>query len=256
MKASELIKELIADRLSNWGDTVDTLKAGDPNSEIHRVATCLTATTDVIRAAAKWGADLIITHEPTYFDHQDNRGDDVITKKKYELLTETGITVYRLHDSMHFGGVDAIADGFLRCVKWDCDFDGSLHAVLHTPMTPLEIAEDIQNKTGLRHVRIIGAREGKVTKIGLFLGHRGNDVWMPFRSDDEELAIGGEFCEWHDGEAIRDAAMLGMQKTILLLGHAGSERDGMKALADDISAAHSDLEVQYFEGGELYTYTD
>lgn len=256
MKAYELINELIADRLRGWGDTVDTCKAGDPHREIHRVATCLTATADVIRAASEWGADLVITHEPTYFDHMDNREDDIVTERKYELLTSTGMTVYRIHDSMHFGGSDTIAEGFLRSMKWDCDFDGELHAVLHTPMTPLEMAEDIQNKIGLRHVRIIGAREEKVTKVGLFLGHRGNEAWRPFRSDDVEIAIGGEFCEWHDGEAIRDAAMLGMQKTILLLGHAGSERDGMKAMAEDIAAAHSELDVKYFECGELYTYTD
>ena len=242
MKAFELINELIADRLDGWGDTVDTCKAGDPDREIHRVATCLTATCDVIRAAAEWGADLLITHEPTYFDHMDNREDDIITAKKYELLISTGMTVYRIHDSMHFGGTDTIGEGFLRSMKWDCDFDGELHALLRTPMSPLEMAEDIQNKIGLRHVRIIGARDGMVTKVGLFLGHRGNEAWRPFRSDDVE--------------AIRDAAMLGMQKTILLLGHAGSERDGMKAMAEDIAAAHGELDVKYFECGELYTYTD
>ena len=58
------------------------------------------------------------------------------------------------------------------------------------------------------------------------------------------------------GEYARDAAQLGHKKALLILGHIGSERDGMRYLADELKKAHSEIPCAYFECGEVYTYTD
>ena len=62
--------------------------------------------------------------------------------------------------------------------------------------------------------------------------------------------------EWSLGEYARDAAQLGYKKALLILGHEGSERAGMVYTADILREMYPDLEVQYFECGEVYTYTD
>ncbi len=257
MTAEELMTELIGKE--NYGSdwTVDKCKYGDPGVEVRRVATCLTATPEVLRAAKEYGADLLITHEPTYYEHTDKLGDDPdpITKAKIAEVERAGITIYRFHDFMHFSKPDKISAAFLETMGWHGEFDGVMGFTLDHTMSPLEMAKEIEEKLGLAHVRIIGCRTGNVSKCVLALGHRGDDAWLPFKSNDTEVAICGEFCEWHDGEVTRDAAQMGMQKTILILGHAGSERDGMRVLADTIMGAHPDITAKYIECGELYTYT-
>lgn len=263
MTAIEFMKKVAGECFETEG-TVDNFKFGDESKEIKTVVTCLTATPDVLKEAKRLGADLVISHEPTYYEHADDKGDNMLVKLKEKCVTETGIPVCRFHDHMHHSDNDMISKGFLRALNWDCDFDGNMTVTLKAPKTPLEIAKEIQTALDLKHVRIIGKRDGEVTKVGLYLGHRGSwGCWDNFRSgvDGEncvQLAVGGEFCEWHEGEPIRDLAQFGYQATGIILGHAGSERIGMKYLADDINEeyAKDGITAHYVECGELYTYVD
>ena len=93
MNAAKLMEELIQLSTEKTEDTVDTCKAGDPNRELHKVALCCTATPDIIRQAHTWGADLLITHEPTYHDHYDHLSDDdPIALEKKAFIESTGMT--------------------------------------------------------------------------------------------------------------------------------------------------------------------
>ena len=40
------------------------------------------------------------------------------------------------------------------------------------------------------------------------------------------------------------------------MGHIGSERDGMRLLAEKLKKAYPVFETKYIECGEVYTYTD
>ena len=71
-----------------------------------------------------------------------------------------------------------------------------------------------------------------------------------------ELILIGETREWQLYEYVRDAAQFGLKKTMIVLGHAASERDGMKHTADILSDMYPSLSVKYFECGEPFTYTD
>lgn len=260
MKAIELMKAVAGEAFDTPG-TVDNFKYGDKEREVSRVAVCLTATPDVIREASKWGADLIITHEPTYYEHTDEPFASPITDLKKRLIEECDVPICRFHDHMHFGRDDMIALGFIESMEWEDkgDFDGVSAFVLKEKTDPLTLAKDIEKKLGIKHVRIVGSADGEVEKIGLFLGHRGGDWWGEFkRCERFDLVIAGEWCEWHDGEIIRDASQLGVQMTALMLGHAASERDGMKYLAKVIKRDFEDRGVTaaYFECGELFSYAD
>ncbi len=260
MKIYEIMDDIIGreflDARGGW--SVDGLKYGDPEGEVTRVAVCLTATVDVIKAAAEWGAELIITHEPTFGSHVDDERDMITAVAKAKLLEEAGITVYRWHDSTHFRNGDKIGESFIEHLGWKGDFNGDMDFRLYEPKTPLQIAQEISEKLGVKHPRIIGCRDGQVTRLNLCLGARGSDPYVALRTDDHEVAIAGEICEWYDGEPIRDLAQLGYQKTLIVLGHAGSERDGMADLADRINCDYADRNItaKYFECGELYTYAD
>ena len=231
MKIYEIMNDIIGVEFLECRDgwCVDGLKYGDPDAEVTKVATCLTATPDVIRAAGEWGAHLLITHEPTFGSHLDDERETELSRAKMKLLDEAGLTVYRWHDSTHFRAGDKIGESFIAHLEWKGTFNGDMDFVLDEPKTPLQIAKEISEKLGLKHPRIVGRRDGEVTRLNLSLG-----------------------------EPIRDLAQMGAQKTLIILGHAGSERDGMADLADNINANYSDkgISAKYFECGELYTYAD
>ena len=46
----------------DYSATCDTLKAGDPGTELRKVAVAMFATPDLIREAHAWGAELLIVH--------------------------------------------------------------------------------------------------------------------------------------------------------------------------------------------------
>ena len=82
--------------------TVDTFKAGDPNTPVRGIAVTMMATLDVLKRAAAGGNNLIITHEPTFYGHRDDtdamqeENDPVLAAKRkfIRLLSakKTGLT--------------------------------------------------------------------------------------------------------------------------------------------------------------------
>ena len=49
---------------------------------------------------------------------------------------------------------------------------------------------------------------------------------------------------------------MGKKKALLLLGHIGSERNGMEYTAEILKDMFPSLDIRYFDCGEVYTYTD
>ncbi len=257
MKAYEIMEDVIGrEFLANAGFTVDTHKAGDKDVEVTKIGVCMTATPNVLREAKEWGAQLLITHEPTFYNHVDAHDDSPLCKLKEKLVEESGLVIYRYHDSTHVVGSDMIGEGFIRHMGWEGEFDGEMDFVLKEGKNPVELTRELSEKLGVKHPRIVGARDGVVTKLRLALGARGDGPFTRLRDDEYEVAICGELCEWHDCEPIRDLAQMGYQKTIIILGHVGSERDAMKYIAEDIDGKYDGAEAKYFECGEIYTYAD
>ena len=75
-------------------------------------------------------------------------------------------------------------------------------------------------------------------------------------SGPAEIVLTGEACEWQLGEYARDASELGMKKALLILGHCGSEREGMRCVAERMKQALPQIETRYFESEEVYHYPE
>lgn len=250
MTANEILNSLINMSQTKCKDTVDTIKAGSGDKTVNRVAVCFIATPNLIKAAAEWGADLIITHEPTYYDNFDNMPDCAVAKEKKQLLEETGMTVFRFHDHVHAALPDIIIQGFVNKLGLPGDYDGKRRLVLDTPITPSRVAALIKEKCGVAHVRVAGAADTPMTILELNLGAPGERPYISQRDGDVELSICGEICEWKYAEYIRDAAELGHKKALIVFGHVGTERDGMVYLSSIIKQKFPSLEIKYFECGE------
>lgn len=257
MNANEIIALMESWAPGIYEKTCDTIKCGDPKREVSRVACCCFATPDVIRKAAAWGAQLLITHEPTFYDHWDQIEDTPVGRVKRKLLEDSGLVLYRYHDHPHAAPADLIGLGEVEALA----LAGMLeergarqinHFTLHAAMTPRELATHIEKTLGIAHVRICGVADVPVAKLALAFGSP-SSVFEEL-SGWADVVLTGEACEWRLGEYARDAAQLGFTKALLILGHCGSERDGMRHIAGMLKAALPEIEVRYLECGEVYTY--
>ncbi len=261
MKAFEVMEALYA--LAQKGDyshTCDTLKAGDPGVETGRVAVAMFPTVAVVKKAREWGAQLLIVHEPAYYNHMDEHSEEKIECEKRKFIEDSGITIYRFHDHPHYTAPDIIAAGQVKAFGLQgtveyTDLIDQVRIHLDEPMTPVEVAKWIEEHCGIKHLRICGARDVKCSEVTGMFGTPGG-VFEELQSDQCEILLTGEACEWSLGEYARDAAELGYKKALIIMGHAGSERDGMRHTAELLKEMHPELDVRYFECGEVYTYTD
>ena len=83
----------------NRANTVDRIKAGDPDKEVARCAVAWIPSLEAIRRAVEMGVDLLVCHEPTFYDHFD--ADPTATPigaEKLEYLNKHGLAVLRNHD--------------------------------------------------------------------------------------------------------------------------------------------------------------
>lgn len=259
MKAVDIMNELFSWAPGDYTRTCDTLKAGSPDAEVDRVALCCFATPQVVRDAAAWGAQLLITHEPTYYDHWDHMADTPVGRAKLALIEQSGLTLYRYHDHPHSAPVDLICAGELEALGLPGSVErtpyfGTYRLTLAQPVTPRELAAHIQRTLGIAHVRICGAVDTPCTRLATAFGTPAG-VFETL-SGEAEIVLTGEACEWQLAEYARDAAQLGFQKALLILGHCGSERDGMRFIARLLSQKLPELDVRYFDSGEVYTYPE
>ncbi|MDI4645991.1 Nif3-like dinuclear metal center hexameric protein [Cohnella hashimotonis] len=236
-------------------DTVDTLKNGNPEEEVRGVAVVFLATYEVIGRAIASGANLIITHEPTYYNHLDETdwlSGDPVYERKRALIESSGVAVFRLHDYIHQYKPDGIVDGMLRALDWEAYADPDKTLMLTLPedggRTVRSIADEIKRKLGIDSVMVAGDPELAVTRFGFAVGAPGGRSQMAYlRERDIELLIAGETNEWETNEYVRDAADMGMNKAMIILGHQKSEELGMRTVVKLLRDAFPGLPVDHLE---------
>ena len=254
MNGKELMKTLYAWSPLNVAKSNDGLVYGNEEREIKKLAVCCIATIDVIKDALKWGADTILTHEPTFHDYFKVDETNEVYKRKLALFNDNNLSIFRFHDNSHFTPTDRIIEGVLRETEWKGTFDGTKKFTFDTPMTAKEVYAELSEKLQLSNIRFIGNGNEEIKSISMCVGSWGPDiVFNELCKEDIDAAVVGENCEWNLGEYCRDAVQLGIGKPLFILGHMGSEKDGMKFIADYLKNAITDMEIQYFDCGELFT---
>lgn len=260
MKCIELIDEIKkwAFREVDESNTCDTVKSGDENKEVSKVAISMFATPEVVRKALQWGAEMLIVHEPVFYDHLDKKIDTFIAEEKKKFIDESGLVVFRFHDYAHAMKPDLIYEGELKhlglqgeCVKGNYFAVNSF--ILDKEMTAKELAKIIEEKLNIKHVRIAGNPDAKGRKISCCFGTPGH---LESELHENDFLLTGEINEWRIGEMARDYAQLGYNKAAIVMSHIGSERAGMMLLEDKMREAFNGIDFKYIECGEVYSYTD
>lgn len=161
-------------------DTVDTFKAGNPDSPVSGIAVTMMATLDVLQRAAAAGDNLIITHEPTFFDHLDisdqlpEKDIDPVLAAKRQFIAEHGLVIWRFHDHWHARNPDGIEAGMVHALGWEKFQDANNQYLFTIPETPLQkLAAEIKRKLGIHIIRVVGDPGLRITKLALAPGAAG-----------------------------------------------------------------------------------
>src|SRR5260370_33649728 len=107
----------VVERIKNnvgipWrAQAVDNIIAGSSETPVKGIATTMMATLDVVQRAAAAGRNMVITHEPTFYSHQDKTDtlkEDATCQFKLDFLKKHEMVAFHFHDHWHGGRADGI----------------------------------------------------------------------------------------------------------------------------------------------------
>jgi putative NIF3 family GTP cyclohydrolase 1 type 2 len=262
---NHLTAQQVIDRIKKnvgvpWREqTVDTFKAGNPEAPVTGVATTMMATFDVLRRAAAARKNLIITHEPTFYDHLDKTDDlekenDAVLAAKQALIKEHNLVIWRFHDHWHMRRPDGIQTGMIRALGWEKFQVPDKSGLFVIPETTLgKLASDIKTRLEIRAMRVVGDPHMKLTKIGLAPGYPGFPRQRQMlQRDDVEALLMGEAREWETIEYGDDAVAAGKRKALIVLGHIPSEQAGMEECARWLKNFVTEVPVEFIPAKEPF----
>ena len=240
-------------------NTVDTIKAGDPDQPVKGIVTTMFATEAVIAKAIGLGANFIIAHEPTYYNHLDETawlGNDPVFKAKERVLKEHGICVWRFHDGIHAHKPDGIRMGVLQALGWDPYYHADTPAVITLPgMSLKEMMMHLKKRLGIEHLKYIGDLEGMCSKVVLLPGAAGGKTQIAMIEQYQpDLLICGELNEWETSEYVRDARYIGGKIALVVLGHSVSEEPGMEWLVPVLQQKAPGVKVTHVVSGDAFSW--
>jgi putative NIF3 family GTP cyclohydrolase 1 type 2 len=240
-------------------DTVDVVKAGDPAQRCTGVVTTFLGTLEVLRKAVALGANLVISHEPVFYNHLDDTGwlsGDRVYEAKRRFIAEHRLVVWRAHDSWHSLKPDPVTVGTLKAIGWErFAVKGDEELCDIPPMTVGSLAATLKQKLGSHGVRFVGDPGLACRRIALSLGASGREshVRLLRRTDVDALVV-GELQEWETSEYVRDSGAAGWPKAVVVVGHAASEEAGMRELAEWLRPRQPALKVTHVPAGDAFTY--
>ncbi len=251
--ASQVIERIKRNVGVPWFEpTVDTFKAGDSSTTVKGIAVTMMATLDVLQRAAANGNNLIITHEPTFFNHQDltaslEDSHDPVYEAKQAFIKEHHLVIWRFHDHWHARKPDGIRTGMIHALGWEKFQDKENGNVFHLPRTTLkELALSLKHQLGIHALRIVGDSDAAFSTVGLCEGFPGFDVNRHvFQIKGVEVLIIGEAHEWETIEYAADAVTETNKQGLIVLGHIPSEQAGMEECARWLKTFINEVPIEF-----------
>ena len=273
MLISEIINKLSAFHPAvDEVHTCDTVKCGDPSRECTGIVVTCFASVEVIRKTIELGANLIIAHEPLFWNHEDKTdwlaASDILSEKK-KLLDSHGIVVWRDHDHIHGGPpcnnpefIDGIFYGIMQELGWTeykLDYPNKPLLFALPETDALSLGLELKEKLGLNGIRIVGDKNAKVSKVFLCEHLRDadrevNSKIIKTELEDIDAIIPLEIVDWTLCAFVRDCCSLGKSKVIYNIGHFNFEEPGMKFMCKYLPQLVGDVPVHYVRSGDSFDF--
>jgi putative NIF3 family GTP cyclohydrolase 1 type 2 len=262
LTAGQVIDRIKANVGIPWNaQTVDNIIAGAAETPVKGIATTMMATLDVIQRAAAAGKNMVITHEPTFFSHQDQTEQflkDPTYQFKLNFLNKHNMVVFHFHDHWHRRSPDGIATGMIRELGWEKNADQQNPRMFTFPETPLaSFAKDMEKKLKIRTMRVLGDPKLPVKRVMASWGFVSQTPGIPlFAQPDVDVFVAGETREWELVEYAQDAITSGKKKGLIVLGHVVSEQAGMKYCAEWLKEFIKEVPIEFIAATEPFWRPD
>jgi putative NIF3 family GTP cyclohydrolase 1 type 2 len=251
MKARELREYLqtLDGGWVDWNRTVDTFKAGDPETEIIGIAVGWMSYARALEKALALGCNLFVTHEPTYYDHLD-QDEEVFrferARDKRRFVVESRLVILRCHDLWDQVPGIGIPDSWARQLGFAAPVAGEGYYRVYdvSGRTALDVARQVAARTrelGQEAVQLLGPAEAPVSRVAI-----GTGAITPFQHYLEEYGVDLAICTddgfsyWRDGGLAIDMAL-----PVIVVNHAVAEINGMRLLADHLEEKFPELPVRF-----------
>jgi putative NIF3 family GTP cyclohydrolase 1 type 2 len=237
--------------------TVDRILAGDADTVVRGIAVTMMATLDVLERAIAAGKNMIITHEPTFYVHEDTTADiqnDPTLKFKRDFIRKNNIAIFRFHDHWHARNPDGIAIGMMQQLGWEKNVDPQDPTRFVFPGQPLaQFCQGLQSRLNDRTMRIVGKPNLPVKRVSASWGAADRLTTIPlFARPDVDVLVVGEAREWELVEYAQDSITAGNQKALIILGHVVSEQGGMKYCTEWLKSFVTDVPVEFVPATEPF----
>lgn len=259
LTAGQVIERIKANVGIPWrAQTVDNLIAGTLDTPVKGIATTMMATLDVVQRAAAAGKNMVITHESTFFSHQDRVDQfqqDATYKYKLDFLNKNNMAVFHFHDHLHgLKPMDGVAKGMIQELGWEKNNDPQNFRQFTFPGIPLaKLAKEMQTKLKIRVMRVIGDPNLTVKRAMASWGNCSLQPGAPFLARPEvDVLIIGETHEWELVEYAQDMIAAGQKKALIILGHVVSEQAGMKFCAEWLKGFVKEVPIEFIAAPEPY----
>jgi putative NIF3 family GTP cyclohydrolase 1 type 2 len=237
-------------------ETVDTFKIGSPETIVKGIATSFSATFDVCQRTHAAGKNLLIVHEPTFYNHLDETANlsGEIYEAKRNFIEKNAMVVWRFHDHWHARRPDGILTGMAEALGWEKSSSPEQPRLFSLPSATLEeLAQNIQSRLSARALRVIGEPRMTVRRVFLSPGFNNFPGMMKaLDSPDVDVLVIGETREWEGVEYARDCITAGKKKGLIVIGHVPSEERGMDECARWLKTFISEVPIQYLPGGDPF----
>jgi len=252
MKVSDVLEHFLS--RADWVDrssTVDRIIAGDPDTDVDRCLVAWMPSVAAIREATERGVDLLMCHEPTFWNHRDDHpGSTAAGLAKLRLIEESGLVVMRNHDCWDRWPDVGIPWAWARFLGLQgrpaaIGADGYQHRYDIAPVPFGEFARSVAAQTstiGAPLVEASGDPSRPISKIGIGTGC-GCSVFT-------YLDMGCDCCVICDDGAsywqhVQHAADQGVP--VVCVNHGTSEEPGMATLADYINQKIHGLAAEHLD---------
>ncbi len=250
----EIIKNTGSPKIQN---TVDVIKEGDPETQVTGIISCMFATTDILKQAVAKNCNLIIVHEPLYYNHLDETKhfqNNAVFLEKKKFIDDHKLVIWRFHDYIHSMKPDGIESGMVEKLGWkDYVVKGSMNQFILPRTTLKEILINLKQVFPKNAFYVIGNPNMEVSNVRFAAGAPGSATHIRLLEDkNTDVVIAGEAQQWETYEYARDAVDQGRNKAIIFLGHIPSEEAGMDYCASWLKTFIKDIPVYFVESGSSY----
>ena len=228
--------------------TVDRVIYGGPDREVEGIAVAWMPYKRAIEEAHESGANVLVTHEPTFYDHWDLEGkgpEFEECKAKMEFIDDLEMTVIRCHDVWDALPEIGIPYAWGEFLDLGDPTGGQLYYNLYSiePQSAMDFTRSVAEKTaglGQDTVGFYGDPGREIRTVGLGTGCISNPFKIYELGADLAISVDDVVRAWVAGEWCQDQG-----NPLIVVNHCVSEEPGMVTLANHLKEAFPDVPVNH-----------